>query len=359
MDIIESLKYGWKKLVETWWWITLASSYMPIGSALYFIVWLTVSRWANNPNILDMLNYNTLCSFPKSPANLKSFVSYVITALVMFLIIYLFAGYIPSKRATNERHNRVMLQTALMLFVLNVTFALVTSLISALSLKHPQLYYFSILFSKYFSQTSNSFFGVIAFVLIAITSYIYEKFTMKNALHLVVIYFITVTLEFVFLRPIVLRIIISTFNTDAVIPLIVIIMSYAYFVFTTTVTFISVETVLQNSLGKGMKKGLRLLVLRSSILLVYLLVWIIAFVFPFVIEPFVNIILFLVHTPSFLFLSVMLATVLTAMLLGEAYLVFITFKLARIFESKEIEKEVQGSSEPADGLNLDGKAIEE
>ncbi len=359
MDIIESLKYGWKKLVETWWWITLASSYMPIGSALYFIVWLAVSRWANNPNILDMLNYNTLCSFPKSPANLKSFVSYVITALVMFLIIYFFAGYIPSKRATNKRHNRVMLQTALMLFVLNVTFALVTSLISVLSLKHPQLYYFSIPFSKYFSQTSNSFFGVIAFVLIAITSYIYEKFTMKNALHLVVIYFITVTLEFVFLRPIVLRIIISTFNTDAVIPLIVIIMSYAYFVFTTTVTFISVETVLQNSLGKGMKKGLRLLVLRSSILLVYLLVWIIAFVFPFVIEPFVNIILFLVHAPSFLFLSVMLATVLTAMLLGEAYLVFITFKLARIFESKESEKEVQGSSEPADGLNLDGKAIEE
>ena len=135
-------------------------------------------------------------------------------------------------------------------------------------------------------------------------------------------------------------------------------MSYAYFVFTTTVTFISVETVLQNSLGTGIKKGLRLLVLRSSILLVYLLVWIIAFVSPFVIEPFVNIILFLVHAPSFLFLSVMLATVLTAMLLGEAYLVFITFKLARTFESRESGKEVQGSSEPADGLNSEGKVSE-
>ena len=98
----------------------------------------------------------------------------------MFLIIYFFAGYIPSKRAANKRHNRVILQTALILFVLNVTFALTTLLISVLSLKHPQLYYFSIPFSKYFSQTSNSFFGVIAFVLIAVTSYDYEKFTIKT-----------------------------------------------------------------------------------------------------------------------------------------------------------------------------------
>ena len=180
IDIRESLKYGWKKLAETWWWITLASFYVPIGSALYFIVWLAVSHRANNPSILGVLNYNTLCSFPKSPANLKSLVSYVIAALVMFLIIYFFAGYIPSKRAVNKRHNRVMLQTALILFVLNVTFALTTLLISVLSLKHPQLYYFSIPFSKYFSQTSNSFFGVIAFVLIAVTSYDYEKFTIKT-----------------------------------------------------------------------------------------------------------------------------------------------------------------------------------
>ena len=102
MDIRESLKYGWKKLAETWWWITLASFYVPIGSALYFIVWLAVSRRANNPSILGVLNYNTLCSFPKSPANLKSFVSYVITAFVMFLIIYFFCRIHSFKKGSKQ-----------------------------------------------------------------------------------------------------------------------------------------------------------------------------------------------------------------------------------------------------------------
>ena len=354
MDIRESLKYGWKKLIESWWWITLASSYILFGSVLYFIVWLVVSRWTNNPNILGMLNYNTVCSFPKSPANLNSFVSYIVTTLTIFLIIYFFVGYIPSKRAANKRHNRVMLQTALILFALNVTFALITLLISVLSSKHPQLFYFNMLFSQYFSQTSNSFFGVIAFVLIAVTSYIYEKFTVRSALLLVVIYFITITLEFVFLRPVVLRIIL-TYNTEAVTPLIGPIMSYAYFVFTTIVTFISVETVLHNNLGKGTKSGLHLLVARSRILWVYILVWVIAFVSPFVAGHFVDIILFLMHAPPFLFLSVMLATFITAMLLGMAYLVFITFKLACIFESRDTQED---SAELTDGLSPEGKVSE-
>ncbi len=61
----------------------------------------------------------------------------------------------------------------------------------------------------------------------------------------------------------------------------------------------------------------------------------------------------------FLLLSVMLATVLTAMLLGMAYLVFITFKLARTFESRENGKDDQDKSEQLTGdLNLESEVSE-
>ena len=356
MDIRESLKYGWKKLAETWWWITLASFYMPIGGALYLLAGFTASRWANNPDILGALNYRTFSSFLKSPVNLKSYIGYTITALVMFLIIYFFAGYIPSKWAANKQHNRVMFQTALIFFILNVTFALLSYLAIATASKQPPLFSFNMLVSQYFLQIANGVFGVTIFILIAVISYIYEKFTVKSALHLVVIYFITITLEFLLLQPFTFKMVA---NGRVVTPLIGIIMALIYFVFTTIALFISAETVIQDDLGKGTKKGLHLLWARSSILWTYLLVWIITFAISYIVEYFVMLSFRLTHTaPSSSFLTVP-AILLTITMLGEAYLAFVTFKLALIFENKESENEDQeDSGEPADELNVEGKTSE-
>ena len=351
MDIRESLKYGWKKLVETWWWITLASFYVPIGGALYLLAGFTASRWANNPDILGALNYRTFSSFLQIPTNLKLFVGYAIATLVMFCIIYFFAGYIPSKRAKNKQHNRIMLQTALIFFVLNIAFALFSYLAIATSSKQPPLFSFNMLISQYFLQIASGVFGITVFILIAVISYIYEKFTLKSALYLIVIYFVTITLEFLLLQPVTFK---MAANARVVTPLIGIIMALLYFIFTTIALFISAETVIQNNLGKGTKRGLHLIVARSNILWTYLLVVVITFTISYIIEYVLMLGFRLTHTaPSSSFLTVP-AIMLTITMLGESYLAFATFKLARIFESKESEKEDSG--EPTDGLNREGKA---
>ncbi len=356
MDIKESLKYGWKKLAETWWWITLASLYLPIGSALYLLAGFTASRWTNNPDILGALNYRTFLSFLQIPTNLKLFVGYAIATLVMLLIVYFFAGYIPSKWAANKRHNRVMFRTALILFILNVTFAFFSYLAIVTASKQLHLFSFNMLISQYFTQITKGVFGTTILVLIAVISYIYEKFTVKSALHLVVIYFVTVTLEFLLLQPVTFKMVA---NQRVVTPSIGIIMALLYFAFTTIALFISAETVIQDALGKGTKKGLHLLWARSSILWTYLLVWIVTFAISYIVEYFVMLGFRLTHAaPSFPFLSTS-AIMLTITMLGEAYLAIATFKLARIFESKESEKEDQeDSGEPADELNSEGKVSE-
>ena len=355
MDIRENLKYGWEKFVEAWWWITLASFYVPIGGVLYLLAGFTASRWTNNPNTLGMLNYKTFSSLLKSPVNLKSYISYIITAFVMFFIIYFFAGYIPSRRAANKRHNKLMFQTALVLFALNVMFMLFSYLAVALSSKQPYLFSFNMLISQYFAQVAKGVFGITIFVLIAVISYIYKKFTMKNALHIVIIYFVMITLEFVLLQPAVFR---QASNSKVVTPLIGIIMALIYFIFITIAMFISIETVIQNNLGKGTKKGLYLLKARSSILWTYLLVWVIVFVFSFVIEYFATFSYKFTHVPPSVFSFLAMPTIIiTVTLLGEAYLAFITFKLVWIFESKESEKETQDSSgQSTDNLNSESKA---
>ena len=180
------------------------------------------------------------------------------------------------------------------------------------------------------------------FVLIAIISYIYEKFTMKNVFQLVTIYFVMETLEFVLLQPVMFE---TTSDGQVVTPLIGIIAALIYFVLLTIAIFVSVETVIQNNLGEGTKKGLYLLWARSSILWAYLLVWAIVFFTSFIIQYFVILGYRLTHImPSVLSSSMMPTIMIIVTLLGDAYLVFTTFKLACIFGNKESEKKTQESS---------------
>ena len=351
MDIKRSLKYGWEKLVETWWWITLAAMYMPIGGALYFLTGFTASRWANNPDILGALNYDTFSSFLKSPINLKSYIGYVVTAFVMLSIVYLFAGYIPSKRAANKHHNSLMFKTTLVFFVFNAIFALFSYLAVALSSKQPNLFSFNMLLSQYFAQTASYVFGTSILILIAIISYIYEKFTMKNVFQLIIIYFITGTLEFLLVQPVMFK----TMNggqmvMPRVIPLLGIITTTIDFALIIIAIFVSVETVIQDNLSEGTKRGLHLLWVRSSILWTYFLVWAIVFLTTFIVQYFVILSYRLTHIMPSVLSSSMAATIaIIVASLGDAYILFATFKLARIFENRENAEEV--SMQTADAVN--------
>ena len=337
-DIKMSIAYGWKKFLETWWWITLAGLYMPVGGALYLLAGVTAARFTSNPDTLGELNYRTFILLTKTPPGIKWFVGYAITTLVMFAIIYFFAGFVPSKSAANKNHNRLMAKTAAMFSALNIAFALLSYFVIASSSTQPSPFSFNTMLSQYLSGIAKNVFGFIFFTLIAIISYIYEKFTLKNVFQATVIYFIMETLQIIIsdsFMPITHR------ATNAVpSPYNILIAYVAAFVIIVLTIFIMAETVLQDSLSKGTKRGLHLMHMRSNLVWTYIAVYIVVYIFIYAFNYFMFLSYRLTHITPSAFLSYATPTISGIIFtLGEAFLVFVTFQLAHIFENRENQTE--------------------
>jgi hypothetical protein len=337
-DIKMSVAYGWKKFLETWWWITLAGLYMPVGGVLYLLAGITAARFTSNPDILEKLNYRTFILLTKTPPGIKWFVGYAITTLVMFAIIYFFAGFVPSKSAANKNHNRLMAKTAAIFSALNIVFALLSYFVIASSSTQPSPFSFNTMLSQYLSGIAKNVFGFIFFTIIAIISYIYEKFTLKNVFQATVIYFVMETLQIIIsdsFMPITRRV------TNAVpSPYNILIAYVAAFVIIVFTIFIMAETVLQDSLNKGTKRGLHLLHMRSNLVWTYIAVYIVVYVVIYAFDYVMFLSYRVTHiTPSsFSFYAVPTVWAFVSAL-GEAFLVFVTFQLARMFENRENQTE--------------------
>ncbi len=335
-EIKESLKFGWKEILGTWWWISLSALYIQIGGFLYWFAGFTAARWVNNPEILDKLNYRTFSFYFDSPVGLRWNIGHTIMVFVMFSIFYFFAGYLPSKRAKNKNHSVIMLKTALWFFVLNCILVLFSYLAILFSPRQAALLSFGTVLSQYLSQIAHNVFGITLFIAIALISYIYEKFTEKNVFQLVMVFFVVQTIDFI---------IMISFRTLSYVngnvlkifsrPSLGIFEAIAYSVVFIVAIFIASETVIWNNFKEGVKRGLYLLYHRGNIVWAYFFIYACLFAISFGVSwiPYLRSKAYY-GVNSHLFSTAATIIPFILFILVSSFLVVTAFKLAYLFEKR-------------------------
>ncbi len=278
MEIRKSLAYGWEKLKETWWWVSLSLLYGEIGGLLYLFAGFTAMKFTGEPEFLSKLSYNSFQFSLKLGIGFKNLPNYLIALVIMFLILYFFAGYLPSKKAANKNHNKLMLKVAVWFFVIDVFIAVLSVfIVKSSNPSNPNLYSKFIVASGIISQLPGIL-GVNLFVGIALISYIYEKFSERNAFQISALYFLFA------LIPIVVSSV-SLFTTylptnpgspRPVSPLFGFVEALIFFVIYSVEIFVLPETVLQDNLKKGFQRGFYLMKEKRRIIFFYLLLYVLA-----------------------------------------------------------------------------------
>jgi len=186
----ESLIYGLKKVKEAWWWILPASLYIPIGGFIFWFLGFTIAKWLYNPDILEKLNFSTfrtlLWENPFSMGNYKTFASVLATTFLMYLILYFFTGYLPSKKAANKNHSRLMLNVTVWYFVLYILLALICNALIKLNI-HGKNIILNFALNELFKNICRTTFGAIGYITIAFISYMREDFSIKHVFYAVLI----------------------------------------------------------------------------------------------------------------------------------------------------------------------------
>ncbi len=348
MEIQKSLSYGWKKLKETWWWVSLTLLYGQIGGLLYLFAGFTAMKFTGNPELLSKFSYNSFQSSIKLGIIPKNVGSYFISLVIMFLMLYFFAGYLPSKKAANKNHNVLMLKVAIWFFIINVAFAALSALVmKSANPSNPNMYSKSIIASQIISQMSGIF-SVNLFIGIALISYIYEKFSEGNAVRVLTVYFIFALLPIVISSATLFTTYLPT-NHGApkpVSPLFALVQALIFFVIYSVEIFVLPETALQNDLTKGFQRGFYLMREKGRIIFFYLILYVIEYAF-FYICSFLSVrnrISSIVSTTFYQWLFGMLM----------AFVILSSFRLAYLFENKdELFKEPSADENQQDSKIFD------
>ncbi len=342
MEIQKSLTYGWEKLKEIWWWVSLSILYLQIGGLLYLFAGFTAMKFTGEPEFLSKLSYNSFQSYLSSGLNSQNIVGYFIALFIMFLMLYFFAGYLPSKKAANKNHKTVMAKVAVWFFIINALIMLFSVLIMKLSNpSHPGAYSKAMVIYRLFSQFS-AIFGAALFIVIALISYIYKKFSERSAFQISIVYFIFALIPIVISST-------SLFTTylpsnhgspRPVSPLFGFIEVLISFVIYSVEVFVLPETVLQDDLKKGFQRGLYLMKEKGRIIFFYLMLYALYFV--------------VFYATSFISLkSRVLSPVFMAFYqwfpgMIEAFIVLSSFRLAYFFENRDELFEESSSDENQD-----------